>query len=391
MPYVQPTQLIRQLHLAPNQLVMAVTGGGSEAISSLLQVPGASQTLLEAIVPYSGVALADLLKRPPEQYCSEATARAMAVSAFLRARKLWHKSVAAGDASGEQPPLMGIGCTASMKSHLAKKGPHRVHLAIQTPEATTVANLVLTKEARTRDEEEKLTAELILDRVATAAGLTETIRIGLMPGEQVDETVYRAQPSWRELLQGDIRACIGSGEPASPADHSGAIMSGAFNPLHEGHLEMAAVGEQILGRRVDYEISIENVEKAPLDFGEMAERVEQYEPPQRCWLTRAPTFVEKARIFPEATFVVGADTIVRIADTRYYHDSEKKRDAAIREFSEQNCRFLVFPRQVKGEFLTLDEIELPTPLRRLCDGVSPDLFRADISSTEIRRRLSEFG
>ncbi|EAQ82627.1 hypothetical protein DSM3645_09517 [Blastopirellula marina DSM 3645] len=370
---------------------MAVAGGGSEAISRLLQVPGASLTLLEATVPYSSIALTDLLKRTPEQYCSEATARAMAVSAFLRARKLWQKAVESGLASGEQPPLMGVGCTASLKSHRAKKGPHRVHLAIQTPEATTVANLVLTKEARTRDEEEKLTAELILDRLAAAAGLTETLRLSLLPGEQIDETVYRAQPSWRELLQGDIRACVGAGETVSPSENSGVVMSGAFNPLHEGHLEMAAVAEQILGRPVEYEISIENVEKPPLDFGEMAERVDQFEPPQRCWLTRAPTFVEKSRIFPETTFVVGADTIVRIADLRYYNDSEKKRDAAIREFNEQNCRFLVFPRQVKGEFTTLEEIELPTALRRLSDGVSPAMFRADISSTEIRRRISELG
>ena len=35
------------------QLVVAVTGGGSQAIADLLTVPGASATVLEAVVPYS--------------------------------------------------------------------------------------------------------------------------------------------------------------------------------------------------------------------------------------------------------------------------------------------------------------------------------------------------
>ena len=45
--------LIQQLHESPHQLVLAVTGGGSLAISGLLTRPGASATVLEAVVPYS--------------------------------------------------------------------------------------------------------------------------------------------------------------------------------------------------------------------------------------------------------------------------------------------------------------------------------------------------
>src|SRR5205823_7907670 len=80
--------LIEQIHKSGRQLVLAVTGGGSGAISALLQVPGASASVLEAIVPYAATALADWLGGRPDQYCSERTARAMAMAAVERARQL---------------------------------------------------------------------------------------------------------------------------------------------------------------------------------------------------------------------------------------------------------------------------------------------------------------
>ena len=65
-------------------MVIAATGGGSRAISELLGVPGASATLLEAIVPYAESALTQLLGRSPEQACSPATALALASASWLR-------------------------------------------------------------------------------------------------------------------------------------------------------------------------------------------------------------------------------------------------------------------------------------------------------------------
>lgn len=80
--------LVQRLHASPFQGVLAITGGGSGAIVELLQVPGASSSVLEAIVPYSEASLAALLGGVPDQACHVATARAMAMAAFRRAQTL---------------------------------------------------------------------------------------------------------------------------------------------------------------------------------------------------------------------------------------------------------------------------------------------------------------
>lgn len=82
--------------------------------------------------------------------------------------------------------------------------------------------------------------------------------------------------------------------------------------------------------------------------------------------------------------MVGADTIVRIANPRYYQNSISARDAALEELRQQNCRFLVFPRVVGEDFLSLEDLELPPLLLERCESVPASEFRMDISSTELR-------
>ena len=147
---------------------------------------------------------------------------------------------------------------------------------------------------------------------------------------------------------------------------------------------MAEVASQILGEPVTFEISMTNVDKPPLDFIEMTRRAEQFGPSPSLWFTRSPTFAEKSQIFPGATFVVGADTIERIADPRYYGGDSTGRDRAIESIAARNGRFLVFGRVRDGVFQTLDDLSQTSSLRALCDSVPAEQFRLDLSSTEIR-------
>ena len=135
---------------------------------------------------------------------------------------------------------------------------------------------------------------------------------------------------------------------------------------------------------IAYELSITNVDKPPLDFFEIDERTRQFSPQEAVWLTRAPTFVEKAEQFPGATFVVGADTIVRVGHPRYYGGQERSMEEAIGKIAAAGCRFLVFGRTVEGTFCELGDLEIPTSLARICQAVPADTFRDDISSTELR-------
>ncbi len=146
---------------------------------------------------------------------------------------------------------------------------------------------------------------------------------------------------------------------------------------------MIRLAEDQLGARVHLEISIRNVDKPPIDFLEMKHRQENIGD-HLLIFSAAPTFVEKARLFPASTFVVGADTLIRIAQPRYY-GGEKQMLSALREIADLDVAFLVFGRSIENRFQTLDDLSLPAILKNLCQGVDGDAFREDISSTELRR------
>ena len=71
------------IHASVGRGFFVCTGGGCGLLSTLLSVPGASQTVLEARVPYSAEAMTSFLGRRPEQFCSEPTARRIAAMAWI--------------------------------------------------------------------------------------------------------------------------------------------------------------------------------------------------------------------------------------------------------------------------------------------------------------------
>ena len=54
-------ELVQSIHRSPTRAVLYATGGASQATSWLLSVPGASNTVLEVLVPYSRDSLVDIL------------------------------------------------------------------------------------------------------------------------------------------------------------------------------------------------------------------------------------------------------------------------------------------------------------------------------------------
>lgn len=350
---------------------MAVTGGGSRAVAELLEVPGASRTVLVASLPYCERAIIRWLGSRPEQFCSSQTARSMAMQAFRQAIEL----------EGPEPSPAGVACTASLATDRPKAGPHRAHVALQTVSATQVWSLEFLKDRRTRADEERLVARMILNAVATSAGLTEQLELPLLDGEHLEESHALAPESWQNLLLGKVDSAFeGQANPST-----GAILSGAFNPMHAGHRRMMDVGREILGLPIAVEMSIVNVDKPPMDYEEIRRRREQFSSSQPFWLTRAATYDEKSRLFPCATFLVGTDTLRRIAEPRYYGGDTAACLAAIERIASRGCKFLVFGRDMGTGFVRFSDIELPESLRRICREVPAETFREDISSTALRR------
>lgn len=370
--------VVGEIHRAARPLVMVVTGGGSGAIAALLEMPGASRTVLEAAVPYAPPALARWLGAKPEQSCAPRTARAMAMVAYHRAGEYL---------TGQEAAPVGLACTASLATDRPKRGDHRLFVASQSAASTCEWSLVLAKGRRSRQEEEALASGVLLNAAAEACEIQPRITLELLKGERLDGRRCDAPLGWRRLLAGEIDAADAEGHILEPASSAGrAIFPGAFNPLHDGHRRMAEFAATRLGVPVEIELSITNVDKPPLDFLEMQDRAGQFAG-HRLWFTNADTFVKKSRIFPGATFIVGADTLERIAQPCYYADETAKRDAAVAEIAGRGCRFLVFGRHTGGGFCSLAGIELPAALAAISTEIPEGEFRQDISSTLLRAAL----
>ena len=370
-------EFIRRIHDAPTRLVLAATGGGSQAFSALLVVPGASRTVLEAVVPYSAESLTAFLGARPAQFCSQPTARAMAMAGYQRALRY------AGASEALPQPLAGVACTASLASDRPKQGPHRIHAAMQTAATTLAQSVELIKGRRSREDEEAVASAIVLNLAAEACGLEQRIDAGLRPDERLQVVQSNPPDEWQALLDGRSAAVAARTGVASRPAGRRLVFPGAFNPRHDAHRRMAQIAAEQIGLMVEHEISILNVDKPPLDYIELERRVAQFAADERIWLTRAATFAEKATMFAPAMFIVGADTIARIADARYY-GGEAACQAALDRLAVTGCRFLVFGRRFDGCFHLPSTLALPENLLRLCDAVPGESFRHDVSSTELR-------
>lgn len=371
-------QLIETLHQAPVKCVLAMTGGGAGVAGQLLAIPGGSRTILEIIIPYGQDALSEWLGQAPAQYCSAETSLAMARRAYDRAGWL-----CPGQA------VMGLGCTAGLATDRPKKGDHRLHVACQRAGQAVAYSLILTKGARSRQEEEELLDAVILNALARACGIDRTVSVPLLPGEEikVDDCVAGG---WAEFFAGK-REHLRIGRDGQLNDEMPkALLSGSFNPVHEGHWRLAATAATIIGTPVDFELSVDNADKPSLDAEEVRRRLDAMTWHGDAVLTRAPLFVQKARLFPGAVFVVGADTAERIVQPRYYRD-EADMAQALDFIKNQGCRFLVAGRKEAGRFITLEDLDMPARYCDLFRGIPASAFRVDCSSTELRARTSDSG
>ena len=374
-------KLIEKIHGGHGQFVLAVTGGGSSAIADLFSIPGASASMLETLVPYHAAAL-EALTASSDNGCNPVTARRMAMAAYQRARQYrsaqdrqYGNRYEVNDVNQVNGPVFGIGLTAAIATNRERRGADRCHAVLQSATRTLALDITLEKSLSRPVQEAVCNRAVIWLMLAAIEATESTFSLRSDEGE-ARVTDAQASEAWSELLTGY--------RGSSRTDSCRLLFPGSFNPLHAGHEQMIACAEQRTGHPATLEISIRNVDKPPLDFLTMRERADSLARHPLAF-TNAPTFVEKSALFPGAVFIVGADTIVRIADPKYYADVAA-RDEAIAEMARRGNRFLVFGRTQGERFQTLTDADLPPALRQLCDEVPEGEFRQDISSTELRDR-----
>lgn len=349
---------VDDLHSSNWAGVCYLTGGGSRLLSQLLSVSGASATILDAQIPYSYEALGRLLGSKPEHACSESTARRLAMKAFINAQSL-----------GSENELFGLGVTASLSTNREKRGAIRAFLALQTLSRSQVSIVEFTH-SMTREEQ-----EITLAQIAYAK---------LCFGLELSSDSYpncRTQTASAQESHGRLFKA----EPVALGARTSAYLPGAFNPLHAGHRQMHALSEEMLQCEVQYELSVKNVDKLPLDYFDLYQRVSQFESDELV-LTNLPHFFLKAKYLSdgrEITFVVGIDTFARILERKFYANGKQLGDV-INFFIGSKTKFLVFGRKIDNEFRTLNDLSIPAGLIPLCQQVEAAQFQCDLSSSTLR-------
>jgi len=373
-------QLIGALHASGRKAALAITGGGSGAIGELLRVPGGSRLLIEAQVPYDEQALATFLGFAPDQACSADTAAAMAQAAQARAGKL--------APAGIEP--VGLGATAALVSDRPRKGEHRFHIAFANATRVAHCTAVLAKGRRDRAAEEDLVARAIVLWLAQACGVVAPSPRSLLDADEpFAEALVAAADSIDRLVAGehDRVTVQPDGQVMLSAPRPAVLLPGSFNPVHEGHVSLARVAEELRQQPVAFEISVTNVDKPALTGETVKHRAAQFAWRSPVELTRAPTFLDKSRLFPRATFVIGADTAERLVAPRYYGDDEDRMHLALEEIAGSGASFLVAVRvDAGGRVRALTDIAVPRRYIDLFTEVPEHRFRFDVSSSAIRAR-----
>jgi hypothetical protein len=280
-----------------------------------------------------------------------------------------------------------VGCTATITTDRNKRGEHRVCISAWSATKIHSYKLIMRKGERSRRAEEELVSLLLLSALAAASGLPAT-PLPLLAGEKV-ETVQQDSDLISRLLAGNyelLRALPDGNYVPVRVLPGQVLLSGAFNPLHQGHRTLAQVVRKRLGRPVVFEMPLINADKAPIDAIEADHRAVQFmtDGAEELLLTRAPLFHQKARLFPHSVFVIGVDTAARLVQPRFYQGDHVGMLAALTEIRTAGCRFLVAGRLQGNHFLTLPDLNIPEGFREIFEAVPEEVFRQDISSTQLR-------
>ncbi len=381
---VTPTELATAIHATPHKMVMAFAGAGAQALAWLHSVGGSSRTVLTGIDIYTPASMRKWVGFMPARFTSRRVARAMARRAYAEAREFANSADA----------IFGLASTATIATDRAKRGDHRVAAAVRDAFGTVTYYLTLEKDARDRAGEEEIVSLVLLRAAADACGVLARPELPLVGDERVETTFV---PS--DLLGGleaggrDLVIMRSDGVLASaPEAERHVVLSGAFNPVHHGHLDLAAAAARHAGLPALFELPLVNAEKAPIGLLEARRRAQQFAGRGDIALTRAPLFVEKAALFPGSVFVVGVDTAERILAPRFYGGSEEKMVAALQEIGSHGCRFLVAGRLDRDEgYKTLRHLRMPDGVKELFDELPEGAFRRDVSSSQIRERWAARG
>jgi hypothetical protein len=409
-------EVVRQIHKYNKdnnkRFSFGITGGGVSSFSMLFSQAGASSSILECTIPYACEATLEYTNSDEiKSWASVDTANRLAYAAFLRCNKLIKASnKGSSDLTNKS---IGIGGTGNLVSNGNwKKGEQGIYISCKSDNNMINFHLNLykginPKPFRTRQEEDDLCGKLIVCVCAYECGLFDNdslLDFMTHNGLSTEDSLEISNDPIHELLNGKMKHLVcrpqekRTFEFTSDFDISNLVMlPGSFNPLHEGHTNALVESMKLVATSVGmYELSVRNAAKPTLSYGEIISRLNNFRNQSFPILLTidAPLFIKKAEDYPNSTFVIGIDTLLRLFDPKF--GEPEKTISDFKRITANGTRFIVFPRSVSSAPDTLCiSRDAQLSLNMVKDKIPPELFEfftevtdnkfMDVSSSQLRK------
>ena len=191
--------------------------------------------------------------------------------------------------------MVGLACTATIVTDRPKRGEHRAYIATWQPDRLVEYGVHLQKGFRDRAGEENLVSRVILNSLADAIGMEKALPYALYEEDRVTISTHHFGRAAQQLNQSALNyfSVTADGRIRNKNINPQAILSGSFNPLHDGHLELLQVSARLLGHPVAFEISAQNVDKPAITPNTIVQRIAQFAGRWPVYVTNAPTYLGK--------------------------------------------------------------------------------------------------
>lgn len=356
----------------------AVTGAGASIFPSLWWPCGASNYLAGGIFTYSPHETDAFLGfKPQHGYAHRDTAVQMAMESYVRARTCAWRS------GNTKRNAAGIGLCASVASSTEHRGDHRVHAAIisDLPGGSWLTNLTLTKgvgDAKRVEDEEACGAvalDLLRQALDPEAGLL--VDFFRVEKEEIQHEILARPyffPGGRETLQ-NFDDMVADKEITNHV-----FFPGTFNPLHDGHRYMAnSVQRALPGLEIIHAINLDPQHKKTIAPLESLDKIAMFRAEVRpkygnhsvIFTQGEPLFVDKVKKRPDQSWIMGADTLLRLLDPAWGIPTED-----VYSTLAADSKLYVFQREWEGDMLIVDKV-----LNKY--GLSKDQFPGFITSMQL--------
>jgi nicotinic acid mononucleotide adenylyltransferase len=344
---------IKELQKCGQKFFVAATGGGTSFLGEFLKIPGGSKCIVGGHTPYAMEAFDAFVGIKLEKYSDGNASRKLAVASYEHCVKLGFPI----------EKCVGVGIACSLVKDNERIGrEHHINIAIHTNNRTTGVSVTFKKSKMNREQEENFVNDLTLNLITKQFNKTIDCIC-----EDINQTIYTENDAIVEPFD-ERNPCICGIYPYKPYASAGmyfgtafgvmddpkspkygkdlVIYPGSFNPLHQGHIEIKNLAEQILKTTVFYELSVKNSYKPQMDYVDLKNRIKQFEDNPYI-VTHSPRFVDKIKLLKSdfncssITIVVGADTWERV------YDAAAHKNGDIKFFEDNNVKFLVFGRNAE--------------------------------------------